>query len=161
LEQAVMTMVGIVVPGVSDKDIFPASMVRYQESLRLREDLWLFSEVLKFITEGISGPWKPEEKRLAYRGLLDFLTYFENLSYQLVRYWDREPFEHFCREMRALRDEPFTDEARCQDVAGNFECFRVFIVTILGLVNQRASLRVQPLDEVRARRALRQFLRCA
>jgi len=161
LEQAIVTLVGITLPGTSDKDIFPNSTVRHQQSLRLREDLWLFGEVLRHVTESLLSPAVADEKRQAYRGLLDFLTYFEHLSLQLLRFWDREPFEQFCREMRALRDERFTDATRCEDIANNFECFRVFIETILGLVNLRSDLRTSTLDEVRARRTLMQFVRCA
>ncbi len=161
LEQAVVSMVVISLPGTADRDVFPRSTVRHQQSLRLREDLWLFGEVLRHVTEALVSPVAAEEKRLAYRGLLDFLTYFEHLSMQLLRFWDREPFEQFCREMRALRDERFTDPLRSEDIANNFECFRVFIETILGLVNLRADLRASTLNEVRARRTLIQFVRCA
>jgi len=161
LEQAVTTLVGITLPGIADKDIFPSCLMRRQQSLRLREDLWLFGEVLGHVTEFLASDAAPESKKLAYKGLLDFLTYFENLSMQFVRYWDREPFEHFCREMRALRDERFVDPLRCEDIASNFDCFRVFIQTILGLVNLRADLHSTALDEVRARRALIQFVRVA
>ncbi len=161
LEQAVTTVVNVTLPGTADKDIFPSCLLRRQQSLRLREDLWLFGEVLGHVTEYLASGAPPENKRLAYKGLLDFLTYFENLSMQFVRYWDREPFEHFCREMRALRDERFADPLRCEDIANNFDCFRVFIQTILGLVNLRADLQSTALDEVRARRALMQFVRVA
>ena len=161
LEQAVTTLVGVTLPGIADKDIFPSCLMRRQQSLRLREDLWLFGEVLGHVTEFLASDALPESKKLAYRGLLDFLTYFENLSMQFVRYWDREPFEHFCREMRALRDERFSDPLRCEDIASNFDCFRVFIQTILGLVNLRADLHSTVLDEVRAKRALMQFVRVA
>jgi len=161
LEQAVTTLVSVTLPGVADKDIFPGSLMRRQQSLRLREDLWLFGEVLGHITEFLVSDATPDRKRQAYKGLLDFLTYFENLSLQFVRTWDREPFEHFCREMRALREERFEDPLRCEDIASNFDCFRVFIQTILGLVNLRADLQSAALDEVRARRALLQFVRVA
>ncbi len=161
LEQAVVSLVAIALPGVSDRDIFPGSTMRHQQSLRLREDLWLFGEVLRHVTKSLLSDAAPDDKRNAYKGLLDFLTYFEHLSLQLLRFWDRDPFEQFCRDMRALRDERFTDPVRCEDIANNFECFRVFIETILGLVNLRADLRASHLDEVRARRALLQFVRCA
>ena len=64
-------------------------------------------------------------------------------------------------EMRALRDERFMDQLRCEDIASNFDCFRVFIQTILGLVNLRADLHATVLDNVRAKRALMQFVRVA
>jgi hypothetical protein len=157
----VVAVVGVTLPGTADKDLFPSCVMRRQQSLRLREDLWLFGEVLGHVTEFLISPAAPESKRLAYKGLLDFLTYFENLSMQFVRYSDHEPFEHFCREMRALRDERFMDQLRCEDIASNFDCFRVFIQTILGLVNLRADLHATVLDDVRAKRALMQFVRVA
>jgi hypothetical protein len=157
-EQALVGILSFGISGVTVRQVFPDAEIRLQESRRLREDLWLFAEVLRFVIEQIvREDVRAEHKRKAYRGLLDFLTYFENLGFQLVRFVDREAFEHFFGEMRGLGNETFDDAMRCGDVEVNFECFRIYIQTVLGQVCNRQDLQEDPFDETRARSALRQF----
>lgn len=158
LEQAMTSILTFGVPDLTVRQIFPDAEIRVQESKRLREDLWMFGEVLDHVTEMIRGEAiSAERKRQAYKGLLDYLTYFENLGFQLVRHTDREAFEHFFGEMRALRDEDFSDPLRCGDVAVNFETFKIYIQAVYSQVNLRADLRDVPFDLERARKALGQF----
>lgn len=157
-EQALVSVLSFGIPGISVRQVFPDAEIRLQESRRLREDLWLFSEVLgHVIAQMLRDDVAPEHKHRAYKGLLDFLTYFENLGFQLVRYVDREAFEHFFGEMRSLGNESFADLMHCGDVVANFECFQIYIQTVLSQVLNRADLQQDPFDEARARCALRQF----
>jgi hypothetical protein len=157
-EQAYVSVLAFGTAEVTVRQVFPEAEIRQQEAKRLREDLWMFSEVLHHVIGQIlRQDLPPEGKRRTYRGLLDFLTYFENLGFQLVRYVDREAFEHFFGEMRILGQETFEDPVSCGDVVANFECFRIYIQTVLSQVCNRADLRETPFDEVRARSALRQF----
>ncbi len=157
-EQALISVLSFGIPGVTVRQVFPDAEIRLQESRRLREDLWLFAEVLQHvINEILREDVGAEHKCGVYRGLLDFLTYFENLGFQLVRYVDREAFEHFFGEMRSLGSESFDDAMRCGDVVVNFECFMIYIQTVLGQVCNRADLQGDSFDEARARSALKQF----
>jgi hypothetical protein len=158
LEQAMTSILTFGVPELTVRQVFPGAEIRLQESKRLREDLWMFGEVLSHVTERIRGAAiSPGSKRQAYKGLLDYLTYFENLGYQLVRHTDREAFEHFFGEMRALRDEDFSDPLRCGDVAVNFETFKIYIQAVFSQVNLRSDLREVTFELDRARKALLQF----
>jgi hypothetical protein len=125
----------------------------------LREDLWVFAEILTFVISRItSGEISAAEKRRSYRCLLDFLTYFENLSFQAVRYTEYDSFLEFFHEMRPLREESFEDEARNQDIVSNFQCFQIFITMVLGHVEQRTELQNVPLDHAQARMTFEQFV---
>jgi hypothetical protein len=157
-EQALVSILGFGIPGVTVRQVFPDAEIRLQESRRLREDLWLFGHVLGHVIEQIlREDVQAEYKQRVYRGLLDFLTYFENLGFQLVRFVDREAFEHFFGEMRGIGNESFEDPMRLGDVVVNFECFKIYIQTVLGQVCNRADLQEDHFDEVRARGALKQF----
>src|SRR5690606_29595921 len=95
----------------------------------------------------------------AFAGLVEFLNYFVNLSYQHVRFDDHEHFERFFELVRGLRDETFANPDRAWEIGRSLEHFRIYLETTLGLVQQRTDLRDVAFDETRARRLLRQFLR--
>ncbi len=149
----------IVAPDTATDTIFPEVTSRYEQSSRLREDLWVFAEVLRYVIEQISNEsLDSDKKRHSYKCLLDFLTYFENLSFQAVRYTEYDSFLEFFHEMRPLRNETFDDPVRNQDIVSNFECFRIFISMVLGHVEQRAELQNQHLDRDQAQKNFEQFV---
>jgi hypothetical protein len=158
-ELATTEFLKIVSPDIATEAIFPEVISRYEQSARLREDLWVFVEILTFVIERISSSEiNAAEKRRSYRCLLDFLTYFENLSFQAVRYTEYDSFLEFFHEMRPLREESFEDEARNQDIVSNFQCFQIFITMVLGHVEQRTELQNVPLDHAQARLTFEQFV---
>jgi len=157
-ESATVEFLRLVSPKVAAEAIFPDIVSRYESSARLREDLWVFNEILSYVIERIGDESKDAAfKQRTYRCLLDFLTYFENLSFQEVRYTEFDSFLGFFAEMRPLRDEAFEDSARNQDIVSNFECFRIFIEMVLGHVGQRTELQEVPIDVAQARRTFEQF----
>ena len=158
-EGATVALLKIVAPRVVAEEIFPDMTVRFEQSARLREDLWIFAEILGHVILSIADPETDrEERRRTYRRLLDFLTYFENLSFEGIRLTEYDSFVSFFSEMRELRSEPFDDQARNQDIVSNFECFRIFIEMVRGHVSQRAELQGIPLDTEHGRDVLDQFL---
>ncbi len=158
-EGATLALLKIVSSHVVPEEIFPDMAIRLEQSARLREDLWIFAEVLGHVVLSISDPDSDlEERRRMYRRLLDFLTYFETLSFEGIRFTEYDSFVSFFTEMRELRDEPFDDQARNQDIVSNFECFRIFIEMVRGHVSQRAELQGTSLDTDHARNVLDQFL---
>ena len=158
-EQVTVSLVQILDPDLDGADLFPDFVSRFEQSARLREDLWIFSEVLTRVITILEDPEAGSPaKREGYKSLLYFLNYFENLSYQSIRQTEYESFQGFFNEMRALRNDSFSDPAACRDVASNFECFRIFIETVIGLVSKRAELRGVELDTEHARQVMDQFL---
>lgn len=160
LQQAVVQCVQVVLPEIEGRDIYADFVSRYEQSLRLREDLWIFHEVLRHVVGGIGrSDAEPIERRAAYERLVEFLNYFRHLSYQLVRFDDHEHFERFFELVQGLGEEAFHNPDRAAEISRSFEHFRIYLETTLGLVNQRVDLSGVPMDEARARRLLRQFLR--
>jgi hypothetical protein len=158
-EGATVVLLRIVSPEVVAEEVFPDMVDRFEQSARLREDLWIFGKVLGQVIDGLGDRrFTSDDRRGSYRRLLEFLTYFENLSFQGIRNTEYDSFVSFFDEMRDLDDEPFADTARNQDIISNFECFRIFIEMVRGHVSQRAELQEVPLDVDHAREILDQFL---
>lgn len=160
LQQAVVQCVQTVLPDVEGRDIYTDFVSRLEQSLRLREDLWILHEVMRATIPTIGrADASAEERRRAFTRLVETLDYFFNLSYQHVRFDDHEHFERFFELVWGLRNEPFANPDRAWEIGRSLEHFRIYLETTLGLVQQRAELRDVAFDETPARRLLRQFLR--
>ncbi len=160
LQQASVQCVQTVLPEIEGRDLYGDFVSRFEQSVRLWQDLWVFHEILRHTGARIGKPDSPpENRRAAYGTLVEFLNYFVHLSYQLVRFDDHEHFERFFELVRSLRDEGFANPDRTWEISRSFEHFRIYLETTLGLVQQRTDLRDTDFDEVRARKLLKQFLR--
>lgn len=160
LQQAVVSAVQVVLPEVTGPEIYSDFVGRLEQSRRLRQDLWIFHEILRNTVAVVGDRNRdPLAKRVAYQTLMEYINYFQNLSFQLIRAADHETFEHFFADLRALKQETFTAAERAYELARNWEHFRIFLETTLGHVGQRAELRNEPIDEAQARRVLEQFIR--
>lgn len=160
LQQTSVQCVQAVLPDTEGRDIYGDFVSRLEQSLRLWQDLWVFHEVLRSTGARIGkADLAAEDRRAAYNTLVEFLTYFIHLSFQLVRFEDHEHFERFFDMIRGLRDETFANPDRAWEIGRSVEHFRIYLETTLGLVQQRTDLRGIPFDEARARKLLKQFLR--
>jgi hypothetical protein len=158
-EGATVVLLRIVASNVIAEEIFPNMVARFDESARLREDLWVFGRILGHVIERIGEPDNsPDDRGRAFRCLLEFLSYFENKSFSGIRNTEYDSFDSFFHELRAMTDEPFTDNARNQDIISNFDCFRIFVEMVRGHVSQRAELQENPLDGDHAQQILGDFL---
>jgi hypothetical protein len=158
-EAAVTELASVSDPDFSADSVFADAVERLEHSARLREDLWVFNEILNHVIATVVNESRSaEDKWEAYCRLLNFLTYFENLSFQWVRFCDYESFVGFFSEMRAVRRESLASLAECHDIASNFECFRIFIEMVGSHVSQRSELRGVRLDPEPAQATLQQFL---
>ncbi len=160
LQQSVVNMVQSVIPDVQGMDVFPDFVSRFEQSKRLREDLWIFHEILKHVIEHLDTDTPdPLNKRVKFNMLLEFLTYFQNITVKLVRAADYEIFEGFFADARSLKGETFTNPNRNREISRSLSHFRIFLETTVGHVNQRTDLQDVPLDEEHARNILEQFTR--
>ena len=158
-QQTIVGIVQSVLPDVQGKDIFEDFISRFEQSKRLREDLWVFHEILRdLVARFQDDKASPAERRQGYDGLLEFMTYFFDLSLKLVRAADHETFANFFASVHALERETFDTPNRNREIARNFEHFRIFLETTIGHINQRVDLQGMALDEPRTKAMLQKFL---
>lgn len=159
LQQATVSLVQTVLPDVQGKDIFEDFISRLEQSKRLREDIWIFHEILAdFIKRFYDDKTPIEERRRAYAGLLKFINHFLEVTYKLVRAADHEAFANFFASVRALEREGFDNPNRTREIARSFEHFRIYLETTIGHINQRSELQNVALDQAHAAGLLRKFL---
>jgi hypothetical protein len=160
MQQTVVNLVQLVLPDVEGRDLFPDFLSRLDQSIRLREDLWIFHEVVGHAGRKLDASDDDAlARRVAYQGLAEYVVLFESQSFRYVRAADHEPFEGFFATVRSLKNEPFTNPTRSREIANNFERFRIFLEATLAQVNNRIDLQNVPLDTTHARRIVEQFTR--
>lgn len=160
LQQATLAVAQVFDPDLVGKELFPDFISRFEQSFRLRQDLWVLHEILKRTIPVIeSEESDPFTRRERYHILLEFIRYFENFSFHFVRYSEHEAFQSFFEAMRDLRSEPFIQPGRCREIARSLEHFRIFLETVIGAVSQRAELLEHPLDREAAEKTVKEWLK--
>jgi hypothetical protein len=163
-QQVIVNLAKFLSPDVEGKEIFVDFVSRLENSLRLREDLWIYREILNYAelclkADENSEHYRPPKNVVAM--LRDFLIYFQNLSFTLLRYADLEPFEEFARYIFNLYAdcvEKKTGEVKVDELREKIHSFRIYVETTLSHVNNRAELRDVPFHIESAKELLEQFI---
>ncbi len=160
-KQGVVHLVQVFDPGFQGKDVFPDFISRLEESLKLRKDIWLFHKVLENAESVIeSSGYKGESVPVmeAIKTLRNFIFYYQNISFQFVRCYDREEFQKFFDEVDVFDMSHVYDPPRLQDFHRKLHAFKMFLETTLANVNNREELRDIPFGTEEGEKLLSQFL---
>lgn len=159
-EQSIVTLVQSIDPGVQGSLIFPDFVSRFEQSVRLREDMFIFIKLIERIEKSLDRTADddaiPQHRVLSV--LRDYISYFSNLSFNYVRYADAEEFIDFFNFALSLKDEDLKDRKKLTECRLRLHTFRTFLETTLNLIQQRAELHGVPLDEEHAMEIMRQFV---
>lgn len=154
-EQAIVQLTQFFDPGVRGETIFPSFVTKLQQSMRLREDLFVLHEFVSMIE---SSAGNISQRTMAFESLRDYMVYFEGFTFRLLRYDDYEAFASFFQEIGSLPE----------DVAGGPGFYRVLervsqFKVLLGLmlrnIENRADLSGKSFDNERIESMIRQYLR--
>ncbi len=158
-EQAIVVVVQTFEPTVQGRTIFPDFVSKLEQSLRLREDLWVLNKVCDATEQALTRENLTKSQVLeALRPLTDFTDYFTNLSFACIRYADHDEFERFFTMVQTTGSDVASTPKRLDDFRRKIDYFNRFVETTLGHVRHRQELRDIPLDSENAERLLDQFL---
>ncbi len=159
-EQAIIVVVQVFAPQTAGRDVFPGFVSKREQSLRLREDLWVLNKLCDAVEQQIlKDGLTAAEFGAAIAPLRQFLSYFQNLSFKFVRYSDHDELERFFMVAQSLTDQTAENLGKLNDFRKKLNYFNRFVETTLGHVRHREELRDLPLDTEHAQRLLDQFLR--
>jgi hypothetical protein len=158
LQQSIVMIVQVF-RGVEGHEIFPDFTSRVEQSMRLREDLWVFHEIFDLYEKAATADPPDIEAVLNYFATINaFIHYFQSLSYKLVRYADHEHFDKFFSFFSEVSNEDLQNKYKLKEINKNFHYFKMFLETTLGQINQRTELQERPLNSMDAGKILAQFL---
>ncbi|MBI5102028.1 MAG: hypothetical protein HZB33_09380 [Nitrospirae bacterium] len=152
-EQSIVQIAGHFRPGITGEELFPSFVTRQQQSLRLREDVFVFHKLLGIFAARAS---KAETRLAVFGSLKNYMTYFESFTFRLLRHDDYEEFEIFFRFVNSLRPESLKGDG-LKKLIEKISYFRIYLETTLRQIENRSELAGRKLDE-RVENLLRQYL---
>jgi len=162
LRQLVVQLAHGVDPSMEGRDIFRDFISRAELSLKLRKDLWIFHKVAQNLDQSITDRLPRKEFKVileALKSLRNYVFYFQNISFQMVRFTDREAFEEFFHMVDEFAAESVYDPERLNELHRAIRAFSIFLEATLGNVSQRGELKDQPFGKREGEHILQQFLK--
>ncbi len=157
--QAIVTFAYILDERIQGKDIFSDFISKLEQSVRLREDIWLFHEILGEMEASMDGRQKDNKTPDALlKAVKDFISYFQSLGFPLVRYSDHEEFQRFFETVNSYSEDDLRNKSKLLELKKSVHHFKIFLGTTLGHIKNRGELTGAPFDEVHGRELLSQFL---
>jgi DNA-binding transcriptional ArsR family regulator len=148
-------------PILQGREVFPDFVSRLEESLKLRRDIWLFHQVIENL-ERVIEQSRPRNETIpvieAVKTLRNFIFYYQNISFQFVRCYDRESFQRFFEQTDQFIVADIEKPDSLEAFKHNLHRFKMFLETTLASINNRAELRELPFGKEEGERLLAQFL---
>jgi hypothetical protein len=162
MRQVVVQLARAFDPSVEGRLIFRDFIGRTELSLKLRKDVWIFHKVLEnldriIVTNIPVQEFKPVFEAL--KSLRNYIYYFQNVSFQMVRFTDRDAFEDFFRTIDGFAGDSVHEPERVEELHRIIKAFSVFLETTLTNISQRSELKDQPFGTREGEYILEQFLK--
>ena len=158
-EQSVVLVVQTFEPTVRGRELFPGFVSKVEQSVRLREDIWVLNKLCDYVEQQLAKePLSPDEFEEAVRPLSEFVDYFMGLSFKFVRYSDHDEMERFFILVKSSTKALAENALKLADFRKKVNYFNRFVETTLGHIRHRQELQDLPLDSDHARRLLDQYL---
>jgi hypothetical protein len=160
-QQSIVQLVQLFVPELRGEDIFTSFVSKRQQSLKLREDLWVlralmdkFEEITETSIQGatLSTYLKYLQLQKAYVRLLDRETM------PMLRYGDLIEFLKYFDFIRGLSPEDLHLMDRLDRFKMESKFFKIYVETTLGHLENRSELQQLPLDHKAAELRLKRFI---
>ena len=162
LRQVVVQLARAFDHSVEGNIIFRDFISRTALSLKLRKDVWIFHRVVEHLDKSVSSNLpKSEFKPIfeALKSLRNYVYYFQNVSFQMVRFTDRDAFEDFFRVVDGFSGDSVQEPGRLEELHQIVRAFSVFLETTLTNISQRSELKDQPFGTREGEYILEQFLK--
>ncbi len=160
-QQSIIQMVKVFESHIEGRDIFSIYTSRLRQSLQLRSDIWVFKELMDRFEEQAETN-ADEDTEIIYikyfRILKDYMIYFRNESYNLLRYEDLREIERFFGFMDRMGARDLKEPEKLNEFVYQAKFFKIFLETTLGSIGMRSELKNRPIDYRACERFLKEFI---
>lgn len=155
IEQSIVQIVGYFDQDVPGENIFSTFLTKMAQSVKLREDIYILHKLLTLFEENMSIKTK---RMNALDAIKNYMLYFENFTFKLLRYDDYEEFNKFFNDFIInIKVTPF-ESGGSKTLLDNVHNFRIYLETTLNHINNRTELNHIPLDVDRTKQLLMQYI---
>ncbi|MBI2898490.1 MAG: hypothetical protein HYY06_33370 [Deltaproteobacteria bacterium] len=161
LQQATVAIAREFRPELDGERIFDDFISRAAQSERLRRDIWMFAQILRgFIAKAAAASTAADRWAgfTTFRFIRDFIVYFRNMGYQLLRFSDYERFDGFMALVEELTDTDILDPARLGRAVRECEEFFAYLMDTFEKIGQREELHGVTFDRKDAAETLKLYL---
>jgi hypothetical protein len=151
-EQSIVQVVQFFHPEVQGGEIFDTFITRFEQSLRLREDILILNRFLALIEA-----CREEQRPHIFDSMRNFMLYFQGFTFKLLRYDDYEEFVSFFHRVLAFSRDEVSGKG-FDRMIDKFRQFKIFTETCLRQISVRAEMRDLPVDMARVENSLKQYL---
>jgi hypothetical protein len=148
-EQTIVQLAQFYKENIQGEDIFDSFTTKLEQSMKLREDIYVLHKFLTLIEEQTVSP---DHKSDIFKSLKNFMFYFESFTFKLLRYDDYDEFASFFHDLFSLKQFDFY---KIQDKIHNFN---VFLETTIRHLSNRAEFMGKPLNIERTEKLFQQYL---
>ncbi|MAQ16027.1 MAG: hypothetical protein CMN30_14715 [Sandaracinus sp.] len=153
------------VPELQDPELASPDLSRRETSLRLRRDVWMFSQVLRaFLAKAQAAPERPADAwagATSFHFVREFLEHFRAIGYQLLRLSDYHRLEGFMDALAGLGDVDLLDPERLEIAVRECEGFYAHLDKLFHEISKRAEISDHPFDKRAAVEHLKLYLGAA
>ncbi|RMG01688.1 MAG: hypothetical protein D6726_09030, partial [Nitrospirae bacterium] len=153
-EQSILLISQAIKPGIKEEDLFPGIETRYEQSVRLLEDVTALSWFFKIFEENFNNL---ELREALFASLRGYMLYFQSFTFRLLRYEDYEEFARFFEDFLGGSPE-MVIKGKQPKLLEKCRRFRIYLDTTLNLISKRAELGGRGVDEEDIIDILKQFL---
>jgi hypothetical protein len=148
-EQTIVQLAQFYKENMQGEDIFDSFTTKLEQSMKLREDIYVLHKFLMLLEEQTVSP---DDRSDIFKSLKNFMFYFESFTFKLLRYDDYDEFASFFHYLFSMKQFDFD---KIQDKVHNFN---VFLETTLRHLSNRAEFSGKPLNIERAEKLFQQYL---
>lgn len=153
-EQSILQIAQFYIPDVSGEEIFTTFTERTEQSLKLRDDIFLLNKFLSYFTDHADSS---DKKARIFEGLKNYMLYFESFTFRFLRYEDYEEFVSFFQEIFSFKNEQL-DNNDLKNLLEKIHNFKIYIETTLRHIANRGELKDRPIDVNKTNKIMKQYL---
>ena len=158
VQQSIVWLVQTFVPEVQGREIFDDFISRREQSVRLREDIWILDKIVSVFEDSLRQYRDANTLRDLAQGISAFGDYFQSYALKHVRAPDMEAFSSLLQNLNQCTREDLTAQDMREHYAAEMHRTKIFLDTTLRCIGQRSDLQDVPFDPVHAGHILEQFL---
>ncbi|MBI4684711.1 MAG: hypothetical protein HY755_05890 [Nitrospirae bacterium] len=154
VEQSIIHIAQFYKSAMEGEDIFQSFVTKLEQSLKLREDIFVLHEFLGVFKEKTGTA---EERVRVFESLKNFMLYFESFTFKLLRHDDYEEFVYFFNEVFHFKKEQIS-EGIPHALAEKVHNFKIFLEVTIRNIGNRAELAGKHIDTQKTNEIMNQYL---
>ncbi len=153
-EQTIVQLSQHFYPDIKGEDIFESFVTKLEQSLRLREDIFVLHTFITIFDRHVGNP---DKRGKIFVSLKNYMLYFESFTFRFLRHDDYEEFAVFFNDIHSVSEET-VHGFDFHTVYDKIKHFKIYLEAALRNISNRAELVDISIDTKRVDAVVHQYL---